>query len=169
MEDRKYHVRLSEKKETRKSIKSFMFKPTIAIWTMFAFGLALLFTPLWLLGILILILVGAVVFLIPNRKVLDIYEDGILIYDRNEQDIAQDIRFNIIKEWKIQSGKASGVMLILLLEDDYYACCEVNNSTKLVSILNGLIPEKEANYIRLKEMEKLKTPFSFDVFKRKNK
>lgn len=169
MEENKYNIRLSESEEIRKIVKSFMFKPVLAIWTMFALGLVLLLTPLWPLGIVILLLVTVVLFFIPNRKVMDIYDEGILIYNRNDADLAQDIRFDNIKEWKIQTGKSSSILLILWLENDDYAYSEVNSGSKLVRILNNIIPEKEANYMRLKEMEKLKTPFTFDIFKGKTK
>lgn len=165
MEKNQYTVNLNDYSEEKEAIHVFMSKPMIAIITMAVVAVVLLFTALWPLGIFIMIIVAITVFKVPNRKVLAVYNDALMIYDRKDASIAQFVPFDKIKEWKIQPGKTSGDILFLLLEEDDMAFAELYGSSKLIRILSNLIPEKDSINLRKQEMNSLHTP----LFRRRNK
>lgn len=142
-------------------------KPYTAIVVCTIVSIPMIISKLWVLGIFILALALLCLWKIPNEKRVAFYDEFLIIYPPNRKDVCQKIDYDEVLEWRVAQGKAGADSFMLRLTGDRYVATDCFNTTKIYKEMDKVLPEKEANYIRKKNIEN--TPLNFNFFKRKKK
>ncbi len=120
-----------------------------------------------ILGLFFLILDLIVLFAVKDYKVMDIYENGVLIYDLENTSLVYFLPFDQISKWTVkrENGANDAVYFQLTSQAEIYK--NTFQSAKAFRCLNSLIGEKEEMAIKSKEYGN-KVDISFkNLFKRK--
>lgn len=145
--------------------KTITTKPYTAIICCLVVSIVMLFTKLWILSVFILPLSIYALWKLPNEKRVAFYDEFLIIFPPNRDDICQKVDYAEILEWRVSQGKTGADSFILHLTHDRYITTDCFNGVKIYKALDNIIPDKEANYVRKQNTPN--TPFKFNFGKRK--
>lgn len=127
-------------------------RPTAVLIAMATLGVVVLiagfwnFQPNWLLIFFGLYFIGMVVFsvmVVKDRVVADLYDDQVVLYDKQDQRYGVIIPLNEVESWKYQTGVATGDTLTITLTNGEVFVVESFKSRKIVRHFYKRLPEKE--------------------------
>lgn len=134
-------------------LKAVCFKPKMAPIICIAIGIAMLLVPntlVRLLGLFFIAMSVAVIVLVADHKVVDIFDKGVMVYGDNENKTALFIPFEDIKEWSVKHEEGHDVIMFDL-GDDRKIYKDSFEADTVFRTLNKLIREKESNYIKVQK------------------
>ena len=149
--DKNYVYLPIEEVETKGTfLKAICFKPKMAPIVMIIVGI-MMFIPriflLALLGMFFIVMSALVLFLVKDYKVLDIFDQGVLIYGDKEAKLACFIPFEDIKMWTVKRDNGHDTAEFTL-QDDSVIIKDSFEVDKAYRTLYGLIKEKEEKYMK---------------------
>ena len=145
MEELKYK-KVEEVIPNSKLVLSGAFKPFASTAIIIVVGLALLiFAPtIWFkgLGAFFIAIAAFVLFFVKDKKTIDIYETGCVIYHTKDQNLAYFLDFNDVEEWDVihESGHDT---IEFTLQDKNRAVVDTFQTNKIYNALDKVIPEKQ--------------------------
>lgn len=146
MEELKYQ-KVEEIKVDSKLIKSVNFKPKTAPIVCFIVGAAVLFINNILariLGVFFVVMALLVLYLVKDKKTIDIYEKGCVIYNNKNQDLAYYLDYENVTEWDVSHDNGHDTIVFKLV-DENKALVDTFESNKAYDALQKVIPDK--NYL----------------------
>ena len=155
--DKNYVYLPIEEVETKGNfLKAICFKPKTAPIIMIVVGI-LMFLPriflLALLGLFFIVMSALVLFLVKDYKVMDIFDQGILIYGDKEAKLGCFIPFEDIKMWTVKRDNGHDTAEFTL-QDDSRIIKDSFEVDVAYRTLYGLIKEKEEKYMKAQEARK---------------
>lgn len=156
MEELRYK-KLDEIEISGKLVESGAFKPYKSVFIIGAAGLALLFVKSFyikLLGLFFVAIALFVFFFVEDKKTIDVYENGCLIYNSKDSTLAYFINFNDIEEWDVSHEGGHDTIEFTLL-DKNKAIVDTFQTTKIYNALEKIIPEKSHMAIQAKKNKEL--------------
>ena len=163
---------ISEIKPAGQPLRTITYKPYTACYIGTAAGIGMLFLRNWIfivLGLFFIALALFVLLKIKDRKVLDIYQDGVLIYGLEDSSRGMYLRYGEVAEWSTKSAQGGSECVYFVLEDGRQIYKDTFQALTAYRQLIKLIPEKETEHIRLEKMRA--QPFKWsrflDIFKKR--
>ena len=147
MEEKKIELRyqkLDELKPEGKMIASAAFKPILAPIIIGVMGIALLFVPIFLIRVLGVFFAGMAAFVliyVKDKKTIDVYEKGCIIFNSKDQTLAYYLSFEDIEEWDVLHESGHDTIEFTLL-DKNKAIVDTFQSNKIYNALQKAVPEK---------------------------
>ncbi len=153
METKYVYLPIEDVKTEGRFLKAICFKPKTAPIVMIVVGI-LMFIPriflLALLGLFFIAMSVMVLFLVKDYKVLDIFDQGIMIYGDKEARTACFIPFDDIKTWTVKRDNGHDTAEFTL-QDGSVIIKDSFEVDKAYRTLYGLIKEKEEKYIKMQK------------------
>ena len=127
-------------------------RPILVLIIMTTFGLSLVLAGIqnfginWgiiLFGAIILILVVINVLKVKDRRIADLYEELLVIYDVEDQTKGFLLPFSDIETWEFKTDAAFGDKLVFLLKNGEAYDLQNYRRRKVISMLHKKAPEKE--------------------------
>lgn len=143
MEELRYQ-RLETLKPDSKLIASVAFKPIKSpIIIGIAGAAALIVNNLWIriLGIFFIGMAVFVFVLVKDKKTIDIYEKGCIIYNPKDSELAYWLDFENVEDWDVTHESGHDTVTFTLL-DKNRAVVETFQTNKIYAALEKAIPEK---------------------------
>ena len=143
MEELRYQ-KLDEIKPDSNLIASVAFKPFKSTIIIGVVGLGFLFVNnLWLriLGIFFVLIAVFVFMYVKDKKTIDIYEKGCVIYNPTNSELAYYLDFENVEEWDILHESGHDTVEFTLL-DKNRAVVDTFQTNKIYDALDKAIPEK---------------------------
>ena len=147
MEEKKIELRyqkLDELKPEGKIIASAAFKPILAPIIIGVMGIVLLFVPIFLIRVLGVFFAGMAAFVliyVKDKKTIDVYEKGCIIFNSKDQTLAYYLSFEDIEEWDVLHESGHDTIEFTLL-DKNKAIVDTFQSNKIYNALQKAVPEK---------------------------
>lgn len=144
MEKELKYSRLEDIKVDSKMLTSVAFKPVKSPIIIGIAGIAAMFVNnLWvrILGLFFIVVAAFVFFAVGDKKTIDIYEKGCIIYNPNNSELAYYLDFNDIEEWDITHESGHDTVIFTLL-DKNRAIVETFQTNKIYAALDKACPEK---------------------------
>ena len=148
MEELKYK-KVDKIKVDSNLLKSVNFKPKTAPIVCSVVGIAAMFINNWparLLGFFFAFMAAGVYFLVEEKKTIDLYEDGCVIYNTKDQSLAYYLKYDDIAEWDIKKESGHDSVVFTLL-DKKRAVVDTFQTNKIYRILEQVMPEK--SYVKV--------------------
>ena len=146
-------------------LKSITYKPYFPCYVAIAAGVGFILIRQWafiILGIIFIGLAAFVLFRVKDRKVIDIYQQGVLIYGMDDDSKGIYLNYDQISEWGAKSSQNGSECVFFVVEEGQRIYKDTFQAMAAYRELNKLIPEKESEHIR---QEKLKAePFKWSRF-----
>lgn len=133
------------------------FKPKIAPIVCLIAGVAMLIPNnlfVRILGVFFLIMAIAVLYAMKDKKVAEIYSDGVLIYNSKNQEYAYFLDYNDVKMWKVDHEEGHD-SIIFTLNSTYRTGFDTFQSNKAYRALQKYIGNKDEKIIRAEELRKV--------------
>ena len=143
MEELRYQ-KLEEIKVDSKLVASASFKPTKAPIICGVVGIALLFVNSLLVRILGFFFVAMalfVFFMVEDKKTIDVYENGAVIFNPSNSELAYYLDFDNVSEWDVVHESGHDTIEFTLL-DGNRAVVDTFQSSKIYSALDKVMPDK---------------------------
>lgn len=150
-------------------VKNIGFRPKKAPIFSIIIGLALLlFRNFYasILGIFFIAMALFVLFEVKERKVMDIFDQGIMLYGDHEAKMACFIGFDRIREWGVDHKNGHDT-LEFDLDDGNVIYVDTFEADSAFRVLYGLIKEKEKSFLRNKEEKGLTVRDIFNGIKKR--
>ena len=147
------------------------YKPVFSVYIGLVIGCLLCATLIWqivILGVFVLALTVVIFKFVNDYKVMDIYDNFLIIY-AIEEPLARRVDFADIKEWSCKPGLSSSDSVMIVLNDGEVIYKDTFKINKVYKCLNKLIKEKESRVIKEKEKEGSKLVFKNPFKKKKPK
>ncbi len=132
-----------------KPLKEITFKPKLTIYVVMAISVVLCITMIWplvVLGVFFLLMAWYVSVNLPDRKVMDIYQGFLVIYEVDSEKVRK-INFEEIEEWSCKAGKSGADSIMLRLTDGEVLYKDTFIINKAYRCLMKLLKEKESRAI----------------------
>ncbi len=153
-------------------IKSIGYKPVVATVIMALLAVAFIITLKTiaiLLGVFILIIDVITIVCVKDRTVMDIYDQGVLLYDSEDRTKAYFIDYADVERWTAKKDSGANEAIYFKLNDGTEVYKNTFQSARAFRQLNLLIGDKEELAIKSKNWQvSIKNPFK-DWFKKKDK
>lgn len=156
MEELKYR-NLNEIEVDSKLVASIAFKPTKSAIIVGLAGIAcMVVNNLWVrvLGVFFIGMALFVYFMVKDKKTIDIYEKGCVIYKNNDNTLAYYLDFNDVEEWDIAHESGHDTVEFTLL-DKNRAVVDTFQTNKIYEALEKIIPEKNHIAIMAKKNKEM--------------
>ena len=156
MEELRYK-KLDEINIDSKLVVSGAFKPYKSVAIIGVAGIGLLFLKsiyMKLLGLFFVAIALFVFFFVEDKKTIDVYESGCLIYNSKDSTLAYFINFNDIEEWDVSHEGGHDTIEFTLL-DRNKAIVDTFQTTKIYNALEKIVPEKSHMAIQAKRNKEL--------------
>lgn len=147
------YKKIEEIEINSKLIKSIHFKPIKAPIVCLIVGLALMFVNNLLVRIMaaFFVVMALLVFkFVEDKKVADVYEDGCLIYNPNDQSLAYFVNFSDIKQWEVSHDNGHD-SIIFTFNDDNRTLFDTFQINQAYEALNQVIHDKERRVVEAKK------------------
>lgn len=147
MEENKIELKyqkLDEIKPEGKLLASVAFKPVVAPIVIGILGIALLFVPYMLvriLGAFFVAMAAFVLIYVKDKKTIDVYEKGCIIYNSKDSTLAYYLDFELVEEWDVLHDSGHDT-IEFTLTDKNKAIVDTFQSNKVYSALDKAIPDK---------------------------
>lgn len=125
-------------------IKSVNFKPKTAPIICGVVGLLAMFINNWparILGFFFALMAVGVFFLVEDKKTIDLYEKGCVIYHTKDNSLAYYLGYDDISEWDIKKESGHDSVVFTLL-DKKRAVVDTFQTSKIYHVLEEVMPEK---------------------------
>ncbi|KAF0226443.1 MAG: hypothetical protein FD133_221 [Erysipelotrichaceae bacterium] len=138
-------------------------RPILVLVIMTTFGLSLVLAGIqnfglnWgiiLFGTIILILVIIFILKVKDRRIADLYEELLVIYDFEDQSKGFLLPFSDIETWEFKTDAVFKDTLVFLLKNGETYVLENYRGQKVISMLHKKAPEKEVKNGLLKIFKK---------------
>ncbi len=153
-------------------VKSIGYKPVFATIVIAILAICLIATLNWaaiVLGAFILIIDIVTIICVKDRTVMDIYDQGVLLYDSDDNSKAYFIDYDDVQRWTAKKNNGANEAIYFKLNDGTEIYKNTFQSSKAFRQLNLLIGDKEELAIKSKNLQvSIKNPFK-DWFKKKDK
>lgn len=156
MEELRYQ-RLEEIKVDSPLVASVAFKPIKSPIIIGIAGIAALFiNNMWLriLGAFFIAIAAFVLLYVKDKKTIDIYETGSIIYNAKNSELAYWLDFNNVEEWDVTHESGHDTVVFTLL-DKNRAIVETFQTNKIYAALEKAIPEKNHIAIMAKKNKEM--------------
>lgn len=143
MEELKYQDIKSIKVDS-KLIDSGAFKPIKSSIVIVIVGVALMLVNEFLvraLGVFFIAIALFVMFFVKDKKTIDVYEKGCVIYNSKDQNLAYYLDFEDIEEWDITHESGHDTVIFTLL-DGNRAVVDTFQTNKIYAALEKAVPKK---------------------------
>lgn len=140
-------IKVDSKLEVSASFKPTM-RPIIVVGVV---GVALMFINNFLvriLGLVFIVFPILVFTLVKDKKTIDVYETGCVIYNPADNKLAYYLDFNNVEEWDVNHESGHDTIIFTLL-DKNRAVVDTFQTNKIYAALDKIIPEK--NHIKVLE------------------
>lgn len=144
------------------------FKPTTAPIICIVIGVVLLIPNILLVRLLGMFFIGMavlVIYTVKDKKVADIYDNGVLIYNPKKEGYAFFLKYKDVKMWKVDHSEGHDA-IIFTLHNSYRTGFDSFQANKAFNAINKYIPEKEERVIQ-QERIRSKPSTLIDNIKRK--
>lgn len=125
-------------------VSSVSFKPTLAPIVVGIVGIAMMFVNVLgirILGVFFIAMALFVLFFVKDKKTIDVYEKGCVIYHSNNKELAYYLDFSNVEEWDILHESGHDTVEFTLLNKNR-AVVDTFQSNKVYSALDKAIPDK---------------------------
>jgi hypothetical protein len=163
---------INEIRPAGKPLKAITYKPYSACYICIAAGIGMLLLRQWVFLVLGAVFIFAAVFVlwkIKDHKVLDIYQEGVLIYGTGDETKGLFVKYDDLKEWTTKSSQGGSEAVYFLLSNGIQIYKDTFQAAAAYRELIKLQETKESEHIRLEKMKG--EPFSLkkvtNFFKRK--
>ena len=155
-----YVVPIDEIPTNSKLLRKVGLRPTVSLLILAAMAIVMLIPNFLALRVFAIVILLAVVFFIsrPNKKVADIFDDFIVVYNEKYPDECQVIYWETIEEWAFDAQTAGMNTLTIHLDTDEYVSLFVYTPLGLTKYFNQKVFDKERRRKRLKEAGASKAP-----------
>lgn len=154
MEENNYtYQNIKDIKVDSKHIETIMFKPRESQYICIALGIILFFVNHILariLGVFFVVMAFLVIYFVKDRKVAEIYETGIVIYNPVDIDLAYFINYGDVSMWEVNHDNGHD-SIILTLNDQRRAVFDSFQISKAYNALDKVIHDKEKRAIEAKK------------------
>ncbi|MDO4941126.1 MAG: hypothetical protein Q4E33_05500 [Erysipelotrichaceae bacterium] len=133
------------------------FKPKIAPVVCLIVGAAMLIPNnlfVRILGLFFVVMAALVMYVMKDKKVADVYSDGVLIYNSKNQDYAYFLNYNDVKMWKVDHEEGHDT-IVFTLNSLYRTGFDTFQSNKAYRALEKYIGDKDEKLIRAQELRKI--------------
>lgn len=110
------------------------------------------------LGVFFILMSLAVVFLVKDYKVMDIYDEGVVVYADKNSSMGCFIKYDLVKEWGINREQGHDEITLTLL-DNSRVSRNTFQASKIFKLLNTYMNEKESGYLKRKKQRE--TEFNY--------
>ena len=134
-------------------VKSIMFKPKKAPIIIIVVGAPLMFVNIFLvrlLGAFFIIMALVVLRFVEDRKVIDIYKEGCLIYHPRDNSLGYYLKYDDVVEWKVNHESGHDQIIFTLKDGNktFFDSFEIN---KAYEALDSVLHDKEERAIQAKK------------------
>ncbi len=119
-----------------------------------------------IIGAIFIIVACIAYFKTPNQKVMDIYDDSIIIYDTDEQGKVLQIKLEDLDAFSCGMYDEGFNLVVLRTVQGDVIYCETYESSKAASALRKIAGDKE---LRKKQQDDLTKNIVINIKKKKNK
>ncbi len=143
-----YQVDVSTLELSEKAKATIRLKPTGTIAIMFIVSVVLIITQVMVLMLLGAFFLGFCIlsyFFGKDRKVIDVFEEYVIVYDNENPEIGYKINFSDITEWRFHTVANGADYMLINLENEGYITIDSYNSQKVAKYFMNKIPDKEYN------------------------
>jgi len=140
-----------------KFLKAICFKPKIAPFIISIIGILLLLINnilARLLGLFFIVMAIFVLYKVKDFKVLDIFDNGVLIYGDKDNKTGLFINYDDLKQWGINHDNGHDT-IEFILNNDEKIIKDTFEANRAYRVLYQLLREKEAKYIRAQKNKEL--------------
>lgn len=134
-------------------VASGAFKPTKSSIIIIVVGAVLMFLSknIWFkgLGAFFIAIAAFVLLFVKDKKTIDIYENGVLIYNPKDNNLAYYLKYKDIEEWDISHDSGHDTVEFTL-KDKNRAVVDTFQTNKVYSALDKIVPEK--NHLAVQKM-----------------
>ncbi len=150
-----------------KLVKNVNFKPKTAPIICLVAGVGIMFVSgvfAKILGVFFIVMGAAVLKFVPDRKIIDIYQDGALIYRASDQKMGFFLKYDDIKMWKA-SREEGHDCIIFVLNSGYKLSVETFELNKAFEALMKVAGSKEERAIQHEKNKKMKWANPIDTIR----
>jgi len=157
------YIDKNEFKPETKLVKKIMFKPNTAPIVCIIVGIGLIALAfltkvntilLLILGIFFIAMAASVLFFVKDHSVLDIYENGCLVYNPSDSNKVVFIDFDLIDMWKPERNGGND-RIIFIFEDGSKLPVSTFYASKAFKVLNELQHEKLERVVKARNSKPL--------------
>lgn len=148
-------------------IETVTFKPKAAPVICLIAGAVFCFIPVLaarILGCFFMIFAFVVIRYVEDRKVMDVYQDGALIYNGADQSLAFWLDFNSVTEWRVDRGNGQDKIIFIFADGSKLPVISFNIS-KAYYALDKVIHDKEERVIQHEKNKQMKWANPVDTLK----
>lgn len=148
-------------------LDSISFKPKKAPIICIVFGMAFFaIKSIWaiLLGLFMIVMAIFVIKFVEDKKVIDIYQDGALIYKPDDNQYAYFLKYSDIVEWEVKDENGHDY-ISFKFADGYKMIVETFEITRVYNALDQVIHDKEARAIQHEKNKSIKWANPLDTIK----
>ena len=117
-------------------------KPKVLLSILIVIGVVLLFVQYYIYGVVLLILGFSSFLFLPNRRLIEFYDDYMIIYNKARKDECNIIYYEDVKSWEY-IVKVSYDTLILYMEDGSIQKCDGYSKASFENCLNKYLRDKK--------------------------
>lgn len=157
MEELKYS-KVEEIKVDSPLVEAVNFKPKAAPIICIIAGAAICFVPGVLpkiLGCVFIIFAFLVIRYVQDKKVMDIYKDGAVIYNSKDQSLAFWLDFAQVSEWRVDRGNGQDAIIFIFSDGSKLPVVSFNISKAYYS-LDKVLHDKEERVIQAEKNKQMK-------------
>lgn len=106
--------------------------------------------PLIVLGVFFILMALSVLFLVKDKKVCDVYSEGVLLYNPYDSNYAWFLDYDLVKEWGVNHVDGHDVISFTLTDLNKVGF-DSFQADKAYKSINKFIPEKNEKVIKAKK------------------
>ena len=118
-------------------------KPKVLLSLLIVVGIVLLFAKYYVYGVVFLLLGLTSFIFLPSRRLIEFYDEYMIIYNKARKDECNIIYYEDVKSWDY-IVKVSYDSLILNMEDGSVQKCDGYSKTSFENCLNKYLKDKKA-------------------------
>lgn len=116
-------------------------KPIALLLVIMGLGFVLLIMKYYIYGTVLFFFAAACIMFLPSRRLIEFYDDYMIMYNKARKDECNIIYYDDIKSWDYRVAVA-GDELILVLNDDSVQKCDAYSKKEFENELNKYIKDK---------------------------
>lgn len=117
-------------------------KPMALLLIIMIVGFVLLINGKYIYGACIFFVSSACLMFLPSRRIIEFYDDFMIMYNKARKDECNIIYYDDIKAWEYKIS-VSADKLILTLKDDSIQTCDAYSKTKFEEYMNKYCKDKK--------------------------
>ena len=161
---------IDDMQENGKFLGHISYKPNNAGIGVMIIGCACTFIFRNMFGILfggfLLILSAIVFFCVKDHKVMDVYDDALVLYDHRDETRVLRLPLEEIQEWNV--NRNNSYLIALTLKDGEQLGAQTFNVNRVYNLLKKVLPAKSTEEIMQKRVQSQKGA-GFSIFRKKRK